>query len=182
MTATGVWLILLAHAPTEAQEHVLAGRLERFTPHPVTDTRTLRRMLADVRANGYVVGGTARWGLRAGLARLVCAGARAMSRAFAMPPSHAAGCTRPAPRAERRGPRLEARTQVLCPQRSHSPSGLGPDPGPGCLVSSFPGIRKTPLSSPGARRHDEPGLARDTLNSPSRQPGEPAAPTGTHLR
>lgn len=117
MTATGVGLVLLAHAPAEVQEHVLAGPLERFTPHTVTDPRALRRMLADVRANGYAVSdrqvtsdalsvaapvcdgdGTALAAVslvvRHGgasphaLARLVCTSARAMSRVLAMPPSY----------------------------------------------------------------------------------------------
>lgn len=55
LTATGVGLVLLAHAPAEVQEEVLAGTVERYTPFTVTDPRTLRSMLADVRANGFAV-------------------------------------------------------------------------------------------------------------------------------
>lgn len=55
LTATGVGLVLLAHAPAELQEEVLAGPIERFTPHTMTDPRTLRAVLADVRATGFAV-------------------------------------------------------------------------------------------------------------------------------
>ncbi|MFG2502238.1 IclR family transcriptional regulator [Streptomyces sp. NPDC048441] len=113
LTATGVGLVLLAHAPAEVQEQTLAGRLERFTPDTVTDPRTLRRMLAETRTNGYAVsdrqvttdavsvaapvyrGGAViasvslvvRHGSTSAqaLARLVCTSARAMSRAMTTP-------------------------------------------------------------------------------------------------
>lgn len=55
LTATGVGLVLLAHAPTEVQEDVLGGRIERFTERTVTDADELRRMLADVRVNGFSI-------------------------------------------------------------------------------------------------------------------------------
>lgn len=55
LTATGVGLALLAHAPVEVQEEVLAGPAERYTPFTVTDPRELRAMLADVRTNGFAV-------------------------------------------------------------------------------------------------------------------------------
>ncbi|MCE3554358.1 IclR family transcriptional regulator [Pseudonocardia sp. RS11V-5] len=55
LTATGVGLVLLAHAPTEVQEDVLGGRIERFTARTVTDAEQLRRMLADVRVNGFSI-------------------------------------------------------------------------------------------------------------------------------
>lgn len=54
-TATGVGLVLLAHAPPDVQEEALAGPVERYTPHTVTDPRTLRGMLADVRSSGFAV-------------------------------------------------------------------------------------------------------------------------------
>jgi DNA-binding IclR family transcriptional regulator len=54
-TATGVGLVLLAHAPVEVQDEVLAGPCERYTPHTVTNPRVLRRMLADVRTKGFVI-------------------------------------------------------------------------------------------------------------------------------
>src|SRR4051794_14119913 len=41
-TATGVGLVLLAHAPAEIQDEVLAGPCERYTPHTETDPRALR--------------------------------------------------------------------------------------------------------------------------------------------
>lgn len=53
--ATGVGLVLLAHAPREVQEEVLAGALPAYTPHTVTDPRRLRRLLAEVRRQGYSV-------------------------------------------------------------------------------------------------------------------------------
>lgn len=55
LTATGVGLVLLAHAPAEVQEQALAGPLKRFTPSTVTDPRVLRRMLAETRTNGHAV-------------------------------------------------------------------------------------------------------------------------------
>lgn len=53
--ATGVGLVLLAHAPTEVQEQVLDGPLARWTEHTVTDPAELRRVLAEVRAHGFAV-------------------------------------------------------------------------------------------------------------------------------
>jgi DNA-binding IclR family transcriptional regulator len=52
---TGVGLVLLAHAPVDVQERVLAGPLQRYTPHTVTDPRQLRRVLAEVRRTGVAV-------------------------------------------------------------------------------------------------------------------------------
>ena len=52
-TATGVGLVLLAHAPVEIQDEVLACPCERYTPHTVTNPQVLRRMLADVRTKGF---------------------------------------------------------------------------------------------------------------------------------
>ncbi|MGW1446967.1 IclR family transcriptional regulator [Micromonospora sp. NPDC002411] len=53
--ATGVGLVLLAHAPVEVQEQVLAAPLERYTDMTITDPRRLRRCLAEVRRVGYAV-------------------------------------------------------------------------------------------------------------------------------
>lgn len=53
--ASSSGLVLLAHAPAELQERVLAGPLARFTPHTPTDPEELRRRLADVRRDGFVV-------------------------------------------------------------------------------------------------------------------------------
>jgi DNA-binding IclR family transcriptional regulator len=55
LTATGVGLVLLAHAPAEFQEEILAKPIERYTSKTVTDPVRLRRMLADVRATGYAI-------------------------------------------------------------------------------------------------------------------------------
>jgi DNA-binding IclR family transcriptional regulator len=55
LTATGVGLVLLAHAPVELQEDVLASPIDRFTPCTVTDPATLRHMLADIRRSGFAV-------------------------------------------------------------------------------------------------------------------------------
>ena len=54
-TTTGVGLVLLAHAPAEVQEEVLGRPVERYTMKTVTDPRQLRRMLADVRTQGFAV-------------------------------------------------------------------------------------------------------------------------------
>ncbi|MEU0795232.1 IclR family transcriptional regulator [Amycolatopsis sp. NPDC005961] len=53
LTATGVGLVLLAHAPAEVQEDVLRNPIERYTPETVTDPDRLRHMLADVRTHGF---------------------------------------------------------------------------------------------------------------------------------
>jgi DNA-binding IclR family transcriptional regulator len=53
--ATGVGLVLLAHAPIEVQDDVLSGPLARLTRYTITDPRRLRRVLADVRRDGYVI-------------------------------------------------------------------------------------------------------------------------------
>jgi len=53
--ATGVGLVLLAHAPTEVQEQVLAAPLTAYTEMTLTDGRRLRRVLAAVRRDGYAV-------------------------------------------------------------------------------------------------------------------------------
>jgi DNA-binding IclR family transcriptional regulator len=55
LTATGVGLVLLAHAPSEVQEEVLTGPIERYTEQTVSDPRTLRHMLADIRASGFSI-------------------------------------------------------------------------------------------------------------------------------
>jgi DNA-binding IclR family transcriptional regulator len=53
--ATGVGLVLLAHAPAEVQEEVLAGPLRAWTAWTVTDPARLRATLADVRRTGVAV-------------------------------------------------------------------------------------------------------------------------------
>jgi DNA-binding IclR family transcriptional regulator len=55
LTATGVGLVLLAHAPADVQEDVLSGPIERYTERTVIDPAQLRHMLADVRANGFSI-------------------------------------------------------------------------------------------------------------------------------
>ncbi|MEV1002493.1 IclR family transcriptional regulator [Nonomuraea sp. NPDC050202] len=46
-------LVLLAHAPAELRERVLRRPLQAYTPHTITDGRTLRAALAEVRRNGF---------------------------------------------------------------------------------------------------------------------------------
>lgn len=53
--ATGVGLVLLAHAPTEIQEEALGSPLHRFTEMTIVDPKRLRQVLAAVRRNGYAV-------------------------------------------------------------------------------------------------------------------------------
>ncbi|WP_239678959.1 IclR family transcriptional regulator [Natronosporangium hydrolyticum] len=55
LPATGVGLVLLAHAPAEVQEQLLAAPLRRYTALTITDPSALRRVLADVRRQGYAV-------------------------------------------------------------------------------------------------------------------------------
>lgn len=53
--ATAVGQVLLAHAPGELQEAVLAQPLQPLTAKTVVDPQTLRRVLADVRRTGVAV-------------------------------------------------------------------------------------------------------------------------------
>ncbi len=53
--ATGVGLALLAHAPVDDQEEILARPLERFTEKTLVQPDRLRRALADVRRTGVAV-------------------------------------------------------------------------------------------------------------------------------
>lgn len=53
--ATGVGLVLLAHAPAEVQEQALTSSLHAYTPKTITDPDRLRRVLAAVRRGGYAV-------------------------------------------------------------------------------------------------------------------------------
>lgn len=55
MPATGVGLVLLAHAPIEVQEQVLAQPLPRFTARTTTDPVRLRSQLAEIRRTGYAI-------------------------------------------------------------------------------------------------------------------------------
>ncbi len=55
MHATGVGLILLAHAPVQVQEEVLAGDLTVEPGHPLQSERELRAVLAAVRRDGVAV-------------------------------------------------------------------------------------------------------------------------------
>jgi DNA-binding IclR family transcriptional regulator len=50
-----VGLVLLAHADRELQETVIAGPLKSFTRHTLTDGELLRRVLADIRRDGYAI-------------------------------------------------------------------------------------------------------------------------------
>ncbi len=53
--ATGVGLVLLAHARPELQEQVLAGPLHRYTSKTICAPAELRRVLAEVRRTGVAV-------------------------------------------------------------------------------------------------------------------------------
>lgn len=53
--ASSSGLVLLAYGSSVLQERVLTGRLRRFTPATITDPGELRRRLADVRAQGFVL-------------------------------------------------------------------------------------------------------------------------------
>ncbi|WP_067467887.1 IclR family transcriptional regulator [Actinomadura macra] len=55
LTATGVGLVLLAHAPDEVLERVLARPIPRFTERTMTEARIIRAALADTRTRGYAV-------------------------------------------------------------------------------------------------------------------------------
>jgi DNA-binding IclR family transcriptional regulator len=53
--ATGVGLVLLAHADPELQEKVLAGPFKRYTPKTMCHPDAVRRALAEVRRTGVAV-------------------------------------------------------------------------------------------------------------------------------
>ncbi|QNP69157.1 IclR family transcriptional regulator [Streptomyces roseirectus] len=53
--ATGVGLVLLAHAAPAFQDTYCTGPLTSFTPHTLTDPSSLRRLLADIRHTGIAV-------------------------------------------------------------------------------------------------------------------------------
>lgn len=53
--ATGVGLVLLASAPVDVQEDVLSRPLKAYTPKTITSHQELRRVLADVRRDGFVI-------------------------------------------------------------------------------------------------------------------------------
>lgn len=51
--ATSSGKVLLAFQPDAEREAVVSGELERFTDHTITDSEELRKVLADVRAQGW---------------------------------------------------------------------------------------------------------------------------------
>ena len=53
--ASGIGLVLLAHAPASVQRDVLDGPLHRFTDYTITDPARLERMLAEVRRDGVAI-------------------------------------------------------------------------------------------------------------------------------
>jgi DNA-binding IclR family transcriptional regulator len=53
--ASSSGLVLLAYGSEVLQERILAGTLARFTPMTITDPGELRRRLADVRRQGFVL-------------------------------------------------------------------------------------------------------------------------------
>ena len=53
--ATGVGLVLLAHADAELQQRVHGWPMRAFTPYTVTEPARLRRMLAEIRRAGFAV-------------------------------------------------------------------------------------------------------------------------------
>jgi DNA-binding IclR family transcriptional regulator len=53
--ASGIGLVLLAHAPQVVQREVLEGPLQRFTDYTITDPARLERVLAQVRRDGVVI-------------------------------------------------------------------------------------------------------------------------------
>ena len=53
--ASSSGLVLLAHAPDDVRERVLAAPLPQVAKETVTDAAALRRLLAHVRRDGYVV-------------------------------------------------------------------------------------------------------------------------------
>jgi len=55
MHISAIGQVLLAFAPQQVQDEVLAGDLPAFTQYTYTDRDTLERVLADIRRTGYAV-------------------------------------------------------------------------------------------------------------------------------
>jgi DNA-binding IclR family transcriptional regulator len=55
ITTCSSGLVLLANSPAEFQEKVLASELPRFTAETVVDPRRLRKMLSEVRQQGFAI-------------------------------------------------------------------------------------------------------------------------------
>src|SRR5262249_51718175 len=53
--ASGIGLVLLAHAPESVQRAVLEGPLQRFTDQTITDPARLGRILAQIRRDGVAI-------------------------------------------------------------------------------------------------------------------------------
>ena len=53
--ASGIGLVLLAHAPEAVQREVLGGPLQRFTAYTITDPARLSRVLDQVRRDGVAI-------------------------------------------------------------------------------------------------------------------------------
>jgi len=53
--ASGVGLVLLAHAPEPVQREVLGGPLARFTDYTITDGARLGRVLSEIRRDGVAI-------------------------------------------------------------------------------------------------------------------------------
>ncbi len=53
--ASGIGLVLLAHAPEMVQRDVVSRPLQRFTDFTITDPERLRRMLVEVRREGVAI-------------------------------------------------------------------------------------------------------------------------------
>ncbi|WP_394427604.1 IclR family transcriptional regulator [Streptomyces sp. SGAir0957] len=53
--ASSSGLVLLAHGPEDLRERILAGPLEAVSPETVTDPGRLRRLLAGIHRDGFVV-------------------------------------------------------------------------------------------------------------------------------
>ena len=53
--ASGIGLVLLAHAPEAVRRDVLERPLQRFTDYTVTDPARLERILAQVRRDGVAI-------------------------------------------------------------------------------------------------------------------------------
>jgi DNA-binding IclR family transcriptional regulator len=53
--ASGIGLVLLAHAPAAVQIEVLDGPLQRFTEYTIIDPERLRRRLIEIRRDGVAV-------------------------------------------------------------------------------------------------------------------------------
>jgi DNA-binding IclR family transcriptional regulator len=81
---TAIGLVLLAHAPKDVRDEVLASKLRRFTEHTYVDPVELERVLADIRQRGYAISDRQVDLVHIGVAAPVCSPDRSVVAALSL--------------------------------------------------------------------------------------------------